>query len=95
MLAPLDIRARPSKVCVQPFSSDKATGSPLSSPFALSWTCTASGRRPSWSSASSQALVTVTEVSSGTCLLVMVRPSAASPDLEARYPSGTPASSTS
>ena len=54
------------------WSPESSTGSPLSWPSALSWTLTDWGRLPSRSPSSSQAFFTVTEVSSGACLLVMV-----------------------
>ena len=67
-------------------SPEMSTGSPLSRPSALSCTLTDWGRLPSRSPSSSQTFFTVTEVSSGACLFVMVKPSLALPDLEDWYP---------
>ena len=81
-------------MAVQPLCALRVAESTVA-PSAVSCTSTDSGRLPSRSPSSSHTFVTLTEVSSGSCMLVMVQPPLASPDLEARYPSGTPASSTS
>ena len=55
---------------------------PVSCPSASRRTVTASGRLPSWSFASSQTFFTDRAVFSGAWVLVMVKPSAASPVIE-------------
>ena len=68
----------------QPLASLRVAVLPSTAvPPAVSLTCTDLGRLPSRSPSSSHTFFTLTDVLSGACVLVMVKPLLASPDVEA------------
>ena len=63
---------RPSRVALQPLSSESVTVRSVFFPFAVSVTVMPWGRLPSWLLSSAQTFLTEAEVVSGVCVLVRV-----------------------
>ena len=92
IVTPSFINGNPVNVCVQ--SSPVNVAVCTSSPFANNATSIKSGLSPSLSFSSTHTLFTVTDVSPGLCVFVIINPIVPSPLITFSYPAGTSVSST-